>query len=238
MKAVFFRYGAFSRVFFTTTCLIIATAFSSRGDQVDMKNGDHYEGDVIALDSNTLVLKSDVLGTIRLPRNHVATMSLGTKATARPEQIVAPKPPTIVVPSSTPASAPALDLNSLIRQIASDTNVVAQVQSQVLAGAGPEATKKFNDLIGGLSKGTLTVGDLRKEAQSVSAQLRELRGSENDESGAIFDDYLAILDSFLQQTQPAAPAKAPSMKAAPIRTAKPGSAAPAPKPAPKTSEDE
>src|SRR5947199_9025024 len=46
-------------------------------DQVEMQNGDRYLGKVLSLDTNTLVLRSDVLGTVRLPRGKVALITLG-----------------------------------------------------------------------------------------------------------------------------------------------------------------
>src|SRR5712691_661739 len=49
-----------------------------RADQVEMQNGDRYAGKVLALNTNTVVLQSDVLGLVNLPREKVANIALGT----------------------------------------------------------------------------------------------------------------------------------------------------------------
>src|SRR6058998_2077424 len=51
-----------------------------QADQVEMQNGDRYLGKILSLDTNTLVLRSDVLGTVRLPRGKVTLVTLGSIA--------------------------------------------------------------------------------------------------------------------------------------------------------------
>src|SRR5205814_7885198 len=63
------RYAAFM--------LFLAT-LSLRADQVEMQNGDRYLGTVLALDTNTLVLRSAVLCTVNLPRGQVVLITLGS----------------------------------------------------------------------------------------------------------------------------------------------------------------
>src|SRR5260221_10835484 len=53
-------------------------ALHLRADQVDMQNGDHYNGKVISMNTNSVSFHSDVLGTVQLPRNQIAAISLGT----------------------------------------------------------------------------------------------------------------------------------------------------------------
>src|SRR5712691_4648811 len=45
-------------------------------DQIEMQNGDRYVGTVLSLNANTLVLHSEVLGDLTLPRAKVAQISL------------------------------------------------------------------------------------------------------------------------------------------------------------------
>ena len=52
-------------------------------DQVTMSNGDRYVGRVISLNGDTVVLESDVLGTVRLPRGRVASISLEQRPAGR-----------------------------------------------------------------------------------------------------------------------------------------------------------
>ena len=44
-------------------------------DQVEMQNGDRYFGKVVAMTGETMVLRSDVLGTVTLPRDQVAQVT-------------------------------------------------------------------------------------------------------------------------------------------------------------------
>ncbi|HEU0038849.1 MAG TPA: hypothetical protein VFR76_06220, partial [Verrucomicrobiae bacterium] len=46
-------------------------------DQVEMQNGDRYLGKVLSLTTDQLVLQSDVLGKLTLPRDKVALITLG-----------------------------------------------------------------------------------------------------------------------------------------------------------------
>src|SRR5882724_6940404 len=46
-------------------------------DQIEMQNGDRYAGKVLTLSSNSVVLQSEVLGTVTLPREKIATIALG-----------------------------------------------------------------------------------------------------------------------------------------------------------------
>src|SRR5947207_3009192 len=61
-------------------CALSVAAIWLRADEVKMQNGDHYYGRVLSLDTNTLVLRSDVLGTVRLPRGKVTLIALGPGA--------------------------------------------------------------------------------------------------------------------------------------------------------------
>lgn len=239
MKAACFRFGSSRGIFLSVLSLMAGIAFSN-ADQVEMKNGDHYTGKVTSLDANTVLLQSDVLGPVRLRRDQVSTLSFGTKQATTLSAVAVPKPPAVpVAASARVAQTEALDPNASLRQIAANQDLVSQIQSQVLAGAGPEATKKFNNLVGGLSTGNLNLGDLRKEAASVAAQLRQLRNNGDDESGAIFDEYLAILDNFLQETKTTAPpVAAPPVKFPAAKAVKPDVPAPAKPVAPPKSADQ
>src|SRR5437762_4423783 len=59
-------------------CALAVAVFWLRADDVKMQNGDHYYGRVLSLDTNTLVLRSDVPGTTRLPRGKVTLITLGS----------------------------------------------------------------------------------------------------------------------------------------------------------------
>src|SRR5215471_15130780 len=66
--------------------LLLAAGWLS-ADQLEMLNGDRYVGKVLSLNSNTVVWQSDVLGTIKLPRNKVSSINLGSGATVNPVRL-------------------------------------------------------------------------------------------------------------------------------------------------------
>jgi len=111
------------------------------------------------------------------------------------------------------------NLSPAFHQLGANTNLIQQVQKQFLSGAGPEANAKFNDLLGGLMSGKLSVDDIRAEAKTAADQLRALKREGGEEAGFATDAYLAILDRFLKETAPSAGpatnAPAPSAKAMP-----------------------
>ena len=110
----------------------------------------------------------------------------------------------------------ATNLSPAFRQLGANTNLIQQVQKQFLSGAGPEANNKFNELLGGLMSGKLSVDDIRAEAKTAVDQLRALQREGGEEAGFATDAYLAILDHFLKETAPSgtatnAPAALPKL---------------------------
>ena len=199
--------------------LLCGTAGRLGADQVEMQNGDHYSGQVVSLNTNVIVLQSDVLGTLRLPRAKVTGIRLEASPASN-----SPAPPTLTnaqarataAPPASAAAAPAPGLP----QLGAHTNLIQQVQQQFLNSAGPEANSKFNELLGGLLSGKLSVADLRAEAKTAADQLRTLKRESGEETGFAVAAYLAILDHFLKEAPPAsaatnAPASALRAKPAP-----------------------
>ena len=183
-------------------------------DQVQMQNGDRYFGKV-TLNTNSLTLQSEILGTVQLPRNKVASITLGTNL------VSAVASTGLAASNHVSASLAATNqpLPASLRKLAAQTNLIQQVQSRFLTDAGPEANAKFNELMTGLTTGKLTINDLRAEARSAATQVREMRRGLDDETGSSLDMYLSILDSFLKESPASGgPAIAP----------------PTPKPQPKT----
>jgi hypothetical protein len=175
--------------------ILFVSLVGLRADQVEMQNGDRYLGKIISVNTNTVVLQSEVLGTVTLPRNKIAGLTLGSGASTNLPPIAANgqlHPP--LVP---PATAPRIPVAT--KKAGAEKSVIQQVESQYLSEATPEVRQKFNQMAGGLLTGRLTVNDIRKEAKSAADQLRALRGDAGDDTGMI-DSYLAILDSFLKES--------------------------------------
>ena len=172
---------------------LLASTGRLQADQVELQNGDRYVGHVLSLNTSTVVVQSEVLGTVRLPRGKVATITFGpVSATNSP----APSNPAVATAntvSNPPAGFPGMSFS---------TNLIQQVQKQFLGGAGAEANDKFNELLGGLMTGKLSVDDIRAQARSAADQLRALQKESGEEAGFAASTYLAILDHFLKETAP------------------------------------
>jgi hypothetical protein len=187
-------------IFIIAGCL---TALPVAADQVEMLNGDRYSGQVLLVNTNVLILQSENVGRISLPRAKVAVLRLG--------DVTASVSPTPAPKISRPAQASTLgavtnsDLSAAFRGLGGSetSNLVSQVRSQLLGDAGPEASQKFDDLLGGLMSGRMNMDDLRQQAKAAADQLRDLKGqSGNEDPTGSLDGYLAILDSFLKETAP------------------------------------
>jgi hypothetical protein len=196
--------------------LLFAASGRLCADQIEMQNGDRYVGHVLSLNTNTIILQSDVLGTLRLPRAKVAGITLGARSPTNSPPLPLLTNGQVPAPSAAPANA-APTVSPVLRQIGSNTNLIQQVQKQFLSGAGPEANDKFNEMLGGLMSGKLSVDDIRAQAKTAAEQLRTLKREGGEEGGFATDAYLAILDHFLNETAPSADsatnAPAPSSKA-------------------------
>ncbi len=177
------------------TAFALFTAMGSlQADQVELMNGDRYVGQILSLDTNTVVLQSEVLGTLRLPRSMVAGITIcPTSAT---------NPPAVRPAPCAAATNASVSLPPALRGLGSSSNLVQQVQKQYLSAAGPEVNEKFNELLGGLMGGTLTVDDIRAQAKAAADQLRALKREGGEQAGFATDAYLSILDHFVRETAP------------------------------------
>jgi hypothetical protein len=181
--------------------LLLVGAAQLPADQVELQNGDRYVGQVLSLSTNTVILRSEVLGTLRLPRSKVATITFGPVAPTNSPTLsirtnaALPKPAALLT-NAAPGVSPVLKGMSL------HTNLIQQVQQQFLSDAGPEANAKFNELLGGLLSGKLNVEDIRAQAKSAADQLRALQREAGEDGGLVSGAYLSILDHFLKETAP------------------------------------
>ncbi|MCA9071049.1 MAG: hypothetical protein KDA84_19110, partial [Planctomycetaceae bacterium] len=70
----------FNTLFGVWACSLgLLTASSVQGDTIELANGDVLNGQVISLDGKELVLKSDLLGELKLDRKKVSAIHLGDK---------------------------------------------------------------------------------------------------------------------------------------------------------------
>jgi hypothetical protein len=179
----------------------LSMVLCANADQVNMQNGERYIGKVVTLSNETVVVQSDVLGTLRVPRSRIASITFGTNTAPAPVQtpVAASVQPTR--PLSTNSSS---DLTTAIQQLRADPRAIQRVEQQFLAGADPQAKEMFNQLMGGLMNGSLNVNDIRAQAKTAADQLRAARKELGDDAGFALDGYLAVLDGFLRETETSA----------------------------------
>jgi hypothetical protein len=177
------------------------TAQVSRADQIIMQNGDILNGKVLTMSTNTLVLQNENLGSVTLPRAKVSNITFGTVMVNAPAA-VAPAAKAMATPQPGGAETNSLsDLQGMLRGIRGESNLVQQVEAQVLgSSASPEAVNKFNELLDGLSTGKIDMNELRAQAQSAANQLQEYKKEMGPEAGGEIDSYLTILNNFLEET--------------------------------------
>lgn len=196
---------------------VLALGLRLQADEVVMQNGDTLNGTVLSVSTNILVLQNENLGKVTLPRAKVVNIVFGS-GMAKAASL-----PTPGYAASRTDSTP--DVTSALRGIRGQTNLIQQVQSQVLGSAGPGAIGKFNDLLDGLSTGRIDMNDLRAQARAVAEQLQSLKKDLGPGDSAEADSYLAVLNDFLQET---APVKVTANSAGPSTNAPPATARPAP----------
>jgi hypothetical protein len=169
-------------------------------DQIEMQNGERFIGKVLSMNADSIVLQSEVLGKVSVPRAKVATISLGSNvATVAPTPAPSTNQIRLAGPS-TPITNADLDISAALRQLGANTNFIEQIRGQFLSDAGPDANGKFDELLSGLKSGNVNIASLRAQAKSSADQLRALRKDLGPDAGDSLDTYLGILDSFLRET--------------------------------------
>jgi hypothetical protein len=188
--------------------LLTLTATRSQADQLQMQNGDHYAGKIISVTSNTVVLESDLLGKVTLPRNKVSNLMFGPITATNSSPAASNATGTFTAPAPLPQAGTNADLSSAVHHLDADTNFIQQVRQQMLAGADPAASRKYDELVSGLLSGKLSVDDIRNEAKSSIDQINELKRELGPQADESLDSYLSILQSFVNETASATPAPA------------------------------
>ena len=175
-----------------TIFLIVLASFKVSADSLNLVNGDRISGQVLSASTDAVVLESDMLGKISVPRSRIASISLNSAASA-------PATAGRTELSASVSMKTNLDLSAAFKNLGADAEAVRQIREQLLGGANPEAKQKYDELVGGLLSGRLNMSDLRKEAISSANQLRALKKDLGPEGDSL-DAYLEILDNFLKQS--------------------------------------
>ncbi|HEX4263860.1 MAG TPA: hypothetical protein VH597_05935 [Verrucomicrobiae bacterium] len=174
---------------------LILAAISLRADQLQMQNGDRYTGKILSMSSNSVVLESDTLGQITLPRNKISLVMFGSAAATN----TAPVAPIVTAPLPTAAATNA-DLSAALHNLGANTNFIQQIRQQMLTGADPAANQKYDELVGGLMSGKMNLSDLRNEAKASIDQINQLKRELGPQADDSLDSYLSILQNFVNDT--------------------------------------
>jgi hypothetical protein len=215
--------------FMKTACLLCGALVSlalgaARADQIEMQNGDRYFGKVLAMTNSTLVVQSEILGTISVPREKVLHISLGAVSltnsafgsglAGKPMLPSGKKPLVAAAPAPTPTGANALAATAS-QESSDQKQLIQQIQDEFLGGADPAAKAKYNEMVNGFLSGKVNLGDIRAQAKAAADQLRAARKDLGEDAGFALDGYLTILDSFLKETA-STPATTPAPPAKPV----------------------
>jgi len=174
-----------------------------RADVIEMQNGDRYVGKVVSMNSDSIVLDSEILGKIAVPRKKMTSLIMGMNGVPLRTAMAAPALAESTNPAAVLATALSvntnIDLSGGLKASGANTNIIGQIREQMLAGS-PAAAGKYDEMVSGLLSGKMSVNDLRREAQSSADQLRELKRELGPEAGDSLDTYLEVLDNFLRET--------------------------------------
>lgn len=207
-------------------------ASPSEGTQVDtlqLVNGDQLTGRVLTVDTDTIVLQSDVLGKITLPRKQVAAIQVGKSRVTPVRRSTDEKdqPQQLHVSDATlikELQARGLPINKLseLHGLMPDISLpqskqkpedviqqlrtrgispaeIKEVQTSVPLLALPGVRSYFDQTLQGLSTGRLDLHDIRQEALKARDGLKDIQ-KDLGPSGTALNGYLMILEGFLEQT--------------------------------------
>jgi hypothetical protein len=175
--------------------LLLAIALAAPGlgwaDYVQLVNGDMLHGRVLGLDEKQLRLESDVHGKLSIPRDKVVAITFGER-----------KPVPAAVPAAPAASAGGLDdILQQLRAGAGGAGDAGELQKLMPLLSNPSAMKFFQDKVGGLKDGSLSVQDIRREAIRARDMVKDLKLGPDAEQALA--PYLGILDRFIREADPA-----------------------------------
>jgi hypothetical protein len=101
-----------------------------------------------------------------------------------------------------------------------NTGTIEQVRQQMLTGTTPEVNQKYDEMLGGLMSGKLSVNDIRAQARTSIDQIKKMKQEMGPQADPMLDAYLEILQNFVNDAEPAPPTK-PALPAPPAGLAAP-----------------
>src|SRR5256885_2164795 len=156
---------------------------SLRADQIEMQNGDRYHGKVLAMTNSNLILQSEILGSLTLPREKVSQILLGNVAVTRGSNAAPVKSDVKALNRPATTNLLASTNSAATAEAAEQKKLTQQIQDEFLAGADPEAKNKYNEMVNAFLSGKLSLGDIRAQAKSAADQLRSARKDLGEDAG-------------------------------------------------------
>jgi hypothetical protein len=176
---------------------LLIAALPVAADSVRLANGDLLNGRVLSLDDTQLRLESDTLGQINIPRAKVVSITLGDPVPA--VSGTAPKA------GNLPAASGPESVLKQLQVTGVNPKDVGDIQKMFPLLATPEASTYFNNTLKGLLGGSMSVGDIRKDAVRARDELKKATKGLGPDVEAAVAPYLTILEKFINETQPSPP---------------------------------
>ena len=186
---------------FLSIAIVGVLTSTALADSVQLTNGDSVSGKVVSLDAQSLVLKSDVLGEVKIGREKIAAILLGDRPA------IPAKPTEAKQPSRTAEGGPQ-SVEDILKQIQAggvDKGLTKSLESEFPLLSTPEVRAYFDKTVGGLISGDINIGDLRKQAIDARNQVKDLEKDLGPEATQALSGYMSILDKFIRETEPKKP---------------------------------
>ncbi len=214
--------GRLRLVLALVVCLGIAPL---RADTLELANGDRYSGALVSVTPAKVLFQSDVQGLVSLPRAKVARVTFQAPvaadtetnapvnaATAQAAGVFGPPTPSTLALATNGVAARTNNVVQQIRKQGIDAGLLGHVQDQILAKGTPESRQKFDELLGGLMSGKLSISDIRAQAQNSVKDIQEAKKALGGQGDDLLDGYLSILQKFVQETETETNAKTNSTR--------------------------
>lgn len=188
-----------SRISLLGLVALIATSSAGIAESVQLRNGDVIQGQVVSLDGQNLVMKSDVLGELTIERSRVKNIHLGTIPAPFPTPMgrVA-EPQSVDQQEGNENTEPSAELSLPSLKPDNDSQLPNQLPKLLPLLENPDVQKHFQRNLQGILSGELNLEDIRKQARDA----RDLMRGYEEELGPnaeIVEGYLDILDRFINE---------------------------------------
>ena len=183
---------------FISIAIVGLLTSTTLADSVQLTNGDSVSGKVVSLDGQSLVLKSDVLGEVKIGREKIAAILLGD----RPAIPATPRAGKEEGDRGTAGPKSVEDILKQIQEGGVDKGLTKSLESEFPLLSTPEVRAYFDKTVGGLISGDINIGDLRKQAIDARNQVKDLERELGPEATQALSGYMSILEKFIRETEP------------------------------------